>query len=324
VSALRIKKELGSSVKVFSGTSGLIELVSCAGADIIVLAISGSSATLPMLEAMRRGKTVALANKESLVMAGEIIIRAKEKNNARILPIDSEQSAIWQCLHSNNRGLLRRIYITASGGPLRRISARRFKNLSSELILRHPKWKMGSKITVDSATLMNKGFEVIETHWLFDVDIQRIKVLIHPEVVVHSMCEFCDGSILAQLASCDMRLPIQYALSFPRRLESIVESVNFLKLKSLTFLKPDEKKFPCLRFAYEAAREGGVAPSVLNAANEEAVNAFLARRITFDRIPYVIEKVLSKKHSRNGATLKDILHADEWARIKARSIIEKQ
>lgn len=320
-SALRVKRELGGTVNVFSGTSGLREMASQVEADMIVFAISGSAAALPLLEAVRKGRSVALANKESLVMAGEIIMREKQRHNAQILPIDSEQSAIWQCLAGNGRESLSRIYITASGGPLRKMPASSFKGLTADVILKHPKWEMGSKITVDSATLMNKGFEVIEARWLFNIGSENIKVLIHPEVVIHSMCEFRDGSIIAQMASCDMKLPIQYALSFPRRLQSIVRPVDFLKIRNLTFVKPDTGKFPCLNFAYEADREGGLAPCVLNASNEEAVNAFLSGRISFDRIPYIVEKALSRKHNKKGPDLKEILDADDWARNEARRLM---
>lgn len=316
-----LRKRLGRSFKIFSGKEGLVELVESADFDVLVLAVTGSAATLPLLAALKRGKRVALANKESLVMAGHIIMSQSGKYGAQIIPVDSEQSAIWQCLAAGRKGELKRIYITASGGPLLRVPARRFKNVSRAVILRHPTWRMGNKITVDSATLMNKGFEVIEARWLFGIDAGSIEVLIHPEVLIHSMCEFRDGSILAQVASADMRLPIQYAISYPERLERLIDEVDFLKIKSLTFERPDARRFPCLNYAYQALRQGGIAPAALNAASDESTAAFLEGRLKFIKIPEVIEKVLSGVRNIAIPDLKQIFDADAGARERARGLI---
>jgi len=315
------KDDFNGRTKIYRGREGLLRVASYPEVDLVVVAISGSSALLPLLAAIDSGKTIALANKEALVMAGRVIIERARQKKVKIIPIDSEQSAIWQCLENRNRKELRRIYLTASGGPLNNVPKERFSKLSIEAILTHPRWKMGKKISVDSATMVNKGLEIIEAKWLFGVDISQIKVIIHPEAIIHSMVEFIDGVILAQLAATDMRLPIQYALSYPKRWQAPVESLDFLKLKGLTFQKPDEVRFPCLRLAFKAAKDGGSAPCVLNAANEEAVNAFLDKRLNFVYIPKVIEKILAKHKVVSNPSLKQILELDRWARDEAISLI---
>lgn len=258
-------------------------------------------------------------------MAGSIIMKLAQKNKVKIIPIDSEQSAIWQCLEGEKLKDLKNIYLTASGGPFRKTSRERLRNISVKKTLRHPRWKMGKKISVDSATLMNKGLELLEAVSLFGVPASRIKVLIHPQAIIHSMVEFIDGVILAQLSAADMRIPIQYALSYPERLSNPAPHsvVDFYKLKELNFSAPDFGKFPCLRLAYRAAAESGTAPVVLNAANEVSVHEFLRERIKFGSIPSIIEKVLRRHRKRLNADLEGILQADNWARQEAYKAIEK-
>jgi 1-deoxy-D-xylulose-5-phosphate reductoisomerase len=275
----RLRSEANIKRGIYSGTEGLCRIASDEEVDVVVLAISGSAALGPLLAAINAGKTIALANKEALVMAGEIIMRRLKNSRARIIPVDSEQSAIFQCLEGREHAELRRVYLTASGGPLYNVPLNEFSSLSREEILAHPRWKMGRKITVDSATMMNKGLEVIEARWLFDIDVSAIGVLIHRQAIIHSMVEFLDGIVLAQLGVTDMALPIQYALSYPRRLPNEKYNLNFLKVGQLSFEKADTGKFPCLDFAYRAAKDSGSAPAAMNAANEEAVKAFLDKGI---------------------------------------------
>lgn len=322
--ALKLRKRLNSgSVKLLTGEEGLEQIAQDKAVDQVLLAISGSAALPPLLKAIDCAKPVALANKESLVMAGPIIMARAQKKGARIIPIDSEQSAILQCLDGRDKTKLKNIYLTASGGPLRNIARSRLRNISVGEVLEHPRWKMGKKITVDSATLMNKGLEVLEAMFLFGVGIDKIKVVIHPEAIIHSMVEFIDGVILAQLSVADMRVPIQYALSYPGRLSLSrgVGSVDFYKLKALHFQKADTQKFPCLSLAFEAARQLGTMPAVLNAANEVCVEAFLARKLKFGLIPEIISKVMRRHANKKSPDLSDILGADSWARQEARKNI---
>ena len=305
------------NMKVLDGEEGLIEVARLKEADLVVSAIVGASGLIPTLEAIRAGKRVALANKEALVMAGEIIMNAAHKRGVDILPIDSEHSAIFQCLKGERKREVSRIILTASGGPFLRLSFSRLKSVTPQEALRHPTWEMGKKITVDSATLMNKGLEVIEAHHLFGIDIDRIEVVIHQEAIVHSLVEFVDGTMLAHLGTPDMRLPIQYALTCPERLPNPLKGLDLVKIKKLTFQKPDTKRFPCLKLAYKAARIGGAAPAVLNAANEIAVSLFLKRKVGFMEIPEMIEKVLKRHKPIKNPTLSEILKADAWAREKA-------
>ncbi len=303
--------------KAYLGIEGVNKIASDKDVDIVVIALSGAIALRPLLAAIAAGKHVALANKEALVMAGSIIMERLKESKARLIPVDSEQSAIFQCLEAYNRNELHRIHLTASGGSLYDVPLKNFKHLQVKAILNHPRWKMGKKITVDSSTLMNKGLEAIEARWLFDTDISKIKVLIHRQAVIHSMVEFVDGVVLAQLGVTDMTLPIQYALSYPRRLVNNNYRLDFLKLKSLTFEKADTRKFPCLDFAYQAAKDGGSAPCVMNAANEEAVSAFLDKRIPFIAIPRVIEKIMAMHKGIRNPDLSAILESDAWARQEA-------
>ncbi len=319
----QLKKNIEKKgTKIVSGLDGLAAIATHPEVDIVVMAIVGSISLVPLLKAIESKKQIALASKEALVSGGEIVMRAAEKNGVKIIPVDSEHSAIFQCLNANlSRREIRRIYLTGTGGPLRRVSQNMFDRLSPEEVINHPKWKMGKKISVDSATLMNKGLEIIEAMRLFSVGLDEIKVLIHPEAIVHSMVEFIDGAVLAQMSVPDMRLPIQYALSYPERLpQKFGLWLDFEKTDNLTFAQPNIKKFPCLGLAYNAARDGGTFPAVLNASNEEAVLNFLDRRIKFTKIPEIIEKVLSRHHGINRPGLNDILEADRWSREEARTI----
>jgi 1-deoxy-D-xylulose-5-phosphate reductoisomerase len=291
--------------------------------DHILIAISGSAALDPLLWAIDSRKEVSLANKEALVMAGPLVMTRAKARGVSIIPIDSEQSAIWQCLRGEDPAKIRKIYLTASGGPFRGMPIKKLKKISVADALQHPRWKMGRKITLDSATLMNKGLEVIEAMHLFSVMPDQIEVLVHPESVIHSMVEFIDGSIMAQLSVTDMRIPIQYALSYPQRIESPLPAVNFVKTQSFHFEKPDIAAFGCLRLAWRAARTGKTMPAVLNAANDVAVEAFAERCISFTDIPSVIERVMDKHRVQARPDLGDIRAADAWARLETAKILRK-
>lgn len=315
-----IKSRCPQGTKILDVTHDLGHLVSLPDVDCVVIAMRGAAALLPFLSAIRAGKTICPANKEAIVIAGDILMTEAKKNKATIIPIDSEQSAIFQCLNGQDRRELRKIHLTASGGALLHVPQAQFKNLSVERILKHPRWKMGQKITVDSATLINKGFEIIEAKHLFNVEVEDIDVVIHPEAIIHSMVEYKDGSILAQLAITDMRLPIQYALTFPERLDTGLKPINFFDLKELNFLKPDFVKFPALKLSIYAGQKGGTLPAVLNAADEEAVEAFLTRRIGFLDIYNIVEQVVLKHTITKRPRLSDILEADRWAREEAKHL----
>ncbi len=321
VADINLRVSFGSKIKAYSGIEGLEEIASDKDVDIVVVALSGAAALRPLLAAIAAGKKIALANKEALVMAGALVKEKLKKSKATIVPVDSEQSAIFQCLKGQDKSEVRRLYLTASGGPLYSVPLRKFAALTKEEVLKHPRWKMGRKITVDSATLMNKGLEVIEARWLFDIEVRRIEVLVHRQAIIHSMVEFVDGAVLAQLGITDMALPISYALSYPRRLANNDSALDFLKVKNLTFEKSDNKRFPCLNLAYEAANVGGSAPCVLNAANEVAVEAFLDGRVSFIAIPKIIEKILSSHKAVANPDLHEIFQADGWARQEAGRLI---
>lgn len=305
------------SMKILDGEEGLIEVARLKEADLVVSAIVGASGLIPTLEAIRAGKRVALANKEALVMAGEIVMQEAHKRGVEILPVDSEHSAIFQCLKKEGRKKVSRIILTASGGPFFNFSLKRLKSVTPKEALKHPAWEMGKKITIDSATLMNKGLEMIEAYHLFGIDSDRIEVVIHQEAIIHSLVEFVDGTMLAHLGTPDMRLPIQYALTYPERLPNPLKRLDLVKIKKLTFQKPDTKRFPCLKLAYKAARIGGTAPAVLNAANEIAVSLFLKRKVGFMEIPKMIEKVLKRHKPIKNPTLSEVLKVDAWAREEA-------
>ncbi len=297
------------------------EIASHPEADIVVMATSGKAGLSPTLEAIKAGKTIALANKEVLVMAGEIVTRLAKANNARIIPVDSEHSAIWQCLKGESKNMSQ-IILTASGGPFYKYSPAQLERVTVEQALNHPSWKMGEKVTIDSATLMNKGLEVIEAHWLFHAPYDNIRILIHPQSIIHSMVEFADGTIKAQLSYPDMRLPIQYALSYPERLPNpSLPLLDWSRVGSLTFQQPDLSAFPCLRLAIEAGRQGGTYPAVLCGADETAVELFLSGRIKFIDIAGLVESTLEQHKSIADPTLEEIIGTDGWARDTVLQIV---
>ncbi len=299
----------------------LEEIASHPQVDTVVIATPGESGLSPTLAAARAGKTIALANKESLVMAGEIITKEARLNKAQILPIDSEHSAMWQCFLGENQKAAQLI-LTASGGPFLGYSSTRLEGVTAKQALKHPSWQMGKKVTIDSATLMNKGLEVIEAHWLFSMPFDNIKVLIHPQSIVHSMVEFIDGSVKAQLSCPDMRLPIQYALSYPERLpNSQLPRINWNTLNKLTFEQPDFDAFPCLKLAIEAGKKGGTYPAVLCAADEVAVELFLSQCIKFTDIAHLVKQALELHQNTSHPTLEDIRAADTWARQKVQDLV---
>ncbi|HON08306.1 MAG TPA: 1-deoxy-D-xylulose-5-phosphate reductoisomerase [Verrucomicrobiota bacterium] len=315
-----LRKTLGSSTLVYSGDEGLLQLATMPEADIVLIAIVGTSGLKPALAALRAGKDIAVASKEILVMAGEIVMEEARKQGRRVLTVDSEHSAIFQCLEGRPHNSIRKLWLTASGGPFRKTPAEKFANITLEEALKHPSWNMGKKITIDSATLFNKGLEMIEARWLFDVEIDRVGVVVHPQSIVHSLVEFIDGSILAQLSTPDMCLPIQYALTYPERIESHRVQTNLAKIASLSFEEPDENRFPALSIARKAAKIGGTMPAVLNAANEIAVEAFCQRKIRFIDIPKIVAETMESHKPILHPELKDILSADDWARQKAQSL----
>ncbi len=298
----------------------LEDMASLGDVDIVVVATSGKAGLAPTLAAVRAGKKVALANKESLVMAGEIVMNEAKRSGASILPVDSEHSAIWQCLNGESQPA-KRLILTASGGPFRGYTPEKLKEVTLAQALKHPSWQMGSKVTIDSATLMNKGLEIIEAHWLFDMPFENIDVVVHPQSIVHSMVEYTDGSLKAQLSYPDMRLPIQYALSYPEHLpNNDIRKIDWADINSLTFEPPDYDTFPCLKLAMEAGRKGGSKPAVLCAADEVAVELFLNGHIGFTDIPALIEKTLEGHKAIAHPDIEEILEADSWARDKVRQI----
>lgn len=324
--ARELKKRLGkrhaSSLHILSGNKGVIEASAYDNSDFVLSAIVGSAGLAPTLAAIHAGKSIGLANKESLVMAGEMVMEASKKHRVRILPVDSEHSAIFQCIEGHKKSDLRRIILTASGGPFADRSLHELHDITPEDALKHPRWNMGKKISIDSATLMNKGLEVIEAYYLFNLPPDKIDVLIHPQSIVHSMVEFLDRSYIAQLSIPDMKGPIAYALTYPKRLKNAITGLELDTVESLTFRKPDFECFPCLSYAYRALEAGGTMPSVLNAANEVAVNAFLKKMIRFPAIPQVIKKTMDQHSLISETGLDVILKADKWARKKAQEIIK--
>lgn len=301
-------------VEFLTGAAGVEELAGRSDADVVVNAIVGAAGLRPTLAALAAGKTVALANKESLVTAGELVMATARVHRGTIVPIDSEHSALWQCLQGEEVATVEKIILTASGGPFCSRPKAEMQSVTVAEALQHPNWNMGRKITIDSATLMNKGLEVIEACWLLNVPLQKIRVLIHPQSIIHSMVEFVDGSIKAQMGTPDMRIPIQYALSYPERLPNKLPRLDFSRWSTLTFQEPDLEKFTCLRLAYEAIAHGGTAPTVLNAANEEAVCAFLDKRLGFNDIPRLIDGALQQHPNRRAVDLDSVIAADSWAR----------
>jgi 1-deoxy-D-xylulose-5-phosphate reductoisomerase len=312
-----------SKTQILTGLEGLIKVATLDEVELLVNAVVGAIGVKPTLAAIRAGKDIALANKETLVTAGAIVMREAKENDVRILPIDSEHNAIFQALQGEDRAGVKKIILTASGGPFRTISADKLAEVSVEEALNHPNWDMGGKITIDSATLMNKGLEVIEAKWLFDLDYEQIDVVVHPQSIIHSLVEYKDHSILAELGLPDMKVPIQYALTYPQRNTNNLESLNLAKVGELTFEEPRKELFPCLDYAYEAGKRGGTMPAVLNAANEVAVSKFLAGKIKFIDIPKLIKRVMSAHEVVDDPTLDQIIEADTWARVEAQKEGEK-
>ncbi|MBI5376345.1 MAG: 1-deoxy-D-xylulose-5-phosphate reductoisomerase [Candidatus Schekmanbacteria bacterium] len=321
--AEKIRKKLPSSIKVLSGMEGIIKIATAEQTDLVVSAMVGAAGLLPTYMAIKAGKTIALANKEALVVGGELITREAKKNNVRILPVDSEHSAIFQSMEGHRHKDIKRLILTASGGPFLNVDAAKLKKVTPDDALKHPNWKMGKKITIDSATMMNKGLEAIEARWLFDIDIENISVIIHPESIIHSMVEYIDGSLVAQLGMPDMRVPISFALSYPERLENKYASLDLAKKGTLTFREPDMKKFKCLTLAIKAGKISGTMPAVLNASNEIAVHAFLERKISFTSIADITSKTMDAHTVKKVKTIDDVLNADKWGRKKAKELIDK-
>lgn len=315
-------KNNGLNIEVLNGIDGLIEIATLPEVDTVVTSVVGMIGLIPTLKAIESGKNIALANKETLVTAGEIVMDAANKKGVTILPVDSEHSAIFQCLQGNKKESVEKIILTASGGPFRSKPKDYLNNVTVEEALAHPNWDMGKKISIDSATMMNKGLEVIEAKWLFDLDIKQIDVIVHPQSIIHSMVEFKDASIMAQLGQPDMRGPIQYALTYPDRYESDIKRLDFTKCQDLTFEKADYEKFPCLQYAFDAIKIGGTMPAVLNAANEVAVEAFLNRKILFTDIGEIIHDTMKNHICINEPTLEQILESDRWAREYSRKKVD--
>lgn len=299
------------NTEVFYGLDGLNKIACLDEADLVVTSVVGMIGLIPTINAIKAKKDIALANKETLVVAGELVKKEAKENNVKILPVDSEHGAIFQCLQGNLKKDIKNIWLTASGGPFRGKTLNDLKNIKPEQALKHPNWNMGKKISIDSSTLVNKGLEVIEAHWLFDVDYESIKVIIHPESIVHSMIEYVDGSVIAQLAQPDMRLPIQYALNYPKRQNSIIKNLDFYELNKLTFEKPDTKTFKCLSLAYEAGKIGGLMPTIFNGANEAAVDLYLNNKISYLKIGDLIEESLNKFENKLNISLEDIIEIDQ-------------
>ena len=322
--AAQLRLLVGSgSPEVCAGAKGATAVAIMDEADMVVAAIAGSAGLVPTYSAVRAGKNIALANKETMVMAGNLITRAAQEHGCRIIPVDSEHSAIFQLLEGRNRQDVRRILLTASGGPFFGYSSAELEQVTPEQALNHPRWKMGPKVTTDSATLMNKGLEIIEAHWLFGMPAGQIGVVVHPQSIIHSMVEFVDGTVLAQMSQPDMRAPIAYALSCPERLHDIVTPLDFARIGTLSFFEPDIDCFPTIRLAYRALEAGGLVPAVMNAANEVAVEKFHEHAIAFTAIAQLIETVMDTFTGGSADSMDAVLEADRWARETAVAIAEK-
>jgi 1-deoxy-D-xylulose-5-phosphate reductoisomerase len=309
-------------VEIVHGVEGLIQVATHPEVDQVVSAIVGAVGLIPTLSAIKTGKNIALANKEPLVMAGKIVMEEAKRNHVQILPVDSEHSAIFQALLGHRKEDVHRLILTASGGPFLKLPFSRLHEVTVKEALNHPHWEMGKKITIDSASLMNKGLEVIEAHWLFNTPTEKIVVFIHPQSVVHSMVEFIDGSIVAQMGIPDMKIPISYALSFPERLNLSLTPLDLSKSDALTFSPPDPQRFPCLKLAYQSIQIGETMPAILNAANEVAVSAFLEGSLKFTEIPLLLQRVMEEHEVKPAHTVEDILRADHWARERSKAFLE--
>jgi 1-deoxy-D-xylulose-5-phosphate reductoisomerase len=319
--AEKLRGDKAIKCKILSGVEGLAYAATDSEYDILLGAMVGFAGLLPTIEAVKRGKRIALANKETLVVAGELITKLCKEHKAEITPVDSEHSAIYQCLVGEKVEQVQKLILTASGGPFFKRGKSELNKVTVKEALAHPNWKMGNKITIDSASLMNKGLEVIEAHWLFGLPKEKITVVVHPQSIIHSMIEFVDGSIKAQLGVPDMRLPIQYALSFPERLENDFPRINMTEVKELTFFEPDMQKFQCLKLAFDALTLEGTAPCILNAANEVAVEGFLKGKITFSKIPTIINKALEKIENHRSPDLETIIECDKKTRNFAKNLL---
>ena len=322
--AEKVKSKLPAGAKFFPGAEGLARMVEETDADMVLVAIVGTAGLAPALAALRSGKDLAVASKEILVLAGSAVMAEAKKRKRQVLPVDSEHNAIFQCLQGANEKEVRKVILTASGGPFRQSRAAELEKVTVAQALKHPTWSMGKKITIDSATMFNKGLEMIEAHWLFGLPMKQVEVVVHPQSIVHSMVEFIDGSVLAQLSVTDMCFPIQYAVTFPERMPSGLPPLDLAKLGSLTFEAPDEKRFPALRLAREAGEAGGTLPGVFNAANEVAVEAFLAEQIPFPRIWGMVEEVMQKHTTLSSPDVDAIIEADRWARSEAKVRLENR
>ena len=319
--AKELRKKLNGKCEVLSGIDGLRKVAAGCDYDILIGAMVGFAGLAPTIEAIKRGKRIALANKETLVVGGELVTNLCKKHKAELIPIDSEHSAIYQCLVGESKKEVEKLIITASGGPFLNRQKSELENVTVDEALNHPNWKMGSKITIDSASMMNKGLEVIEAHWLFGLPKNKIEVVIHPQSIVHSMVQFVDGSIKAQMGIPDMKLPIQYALTYPERFENKFERTDLPKINNLSFFEPDFEKYECLRMAYETLDAGGTSPCIMNAANEIAVDKFLKRKIKFSQIPTLIEKALNKIENHKEPDLNTIFECDKETRDFVTSLI---
>lgn len=305
------KKISNANFELLFGMEGNIKICTLDEVDLVVTAVVGMIGLIPTVEAIKHRKTIALANKETLVVAGKLIMSLAKEYDVDILPVDSEHNAIFQCLMGNNKDEIYKILLTASGGPFRGYTLQQLKNVTVKEALKHPNWNMGPKITIDSSTLMNKGLELIEAYWLYGVSEENIEVVVHPESKIHSMVEYVDGSIIAQISCTDMRLPIQFALNFPKRVNRIVDRIDFFEIKQLNFERPDLETFKCLKLAYDAIREGGIKPCVLNGANEACVDLFLKDKITYIQIGDIVEKYLNKFENKHSFQLEELIDIDK-------------
>lgn len=320
-----VRRQLkADGIHVYGGAAGLVEMVQRDDVDIVLAAIVGAAGLPAVLAAVRAGKTLALANKEALVVAGSLLLPEARRRGVKILPVDSEHSAIFQAMQSGRLNEIRHVILTSSGGPFRNASREQIQNATLADALNHPTWQMGNKITIDSATMFNKALELIEACWLFDIPPSKVRIVIHPESIIHSMVEFVDGSVIAQLSPPDMRTPIQYALTYPERAEGISRRMDWEEMFSLNFAPPDFDRFPALRLAYDVAGRGGTSGAVLNAANETAVDAFIAGKIPFGEIFRVVEFTINANSVQSGPSLDDLFEADRLARATAACFIEKQ
>ena len=320
--AKELRKQV--NVKVLSGMKGIIEVACHKNTDTVLNSLVGSVGVKPTVEAIRSKKNIALANKETLVTAGIVVMKEVKKYKVKLTPVDSEHSAIFQCINGENTKKINRLIITASGGPFRNHTKKQLEKVTVKNALKHPTWSMGAKITIDSSTLMNKRFEVIEAHWLFDMPYEKIDVVVHPQSIIHSLVEFIDKSVVAQLSLPTMKIPIQYALSYPERINNNLKQLHLADIGDLTFFKPDYEKFPCLKYGFEVGKKDGTLPAVLNAANEIAVSYFLNGKIKFMDISRIIYKMLSSHKNNKNPSLEEILELDREAKIKTRELIEKK